>query len=70
MIDPYAIHDEEDRYLIALAKLRGWTVVTHETPAKTKKRPPRSHYIPDVCRAEKVPCIELVELMRREKWSF
>jgi hypothetical protein len=70
MIDPYAIHDEADRYLIALAKLRGWTVVTHETPAKTKKRPPRLHYIPDVCRAEKVPCIELVELMRREKWSF
>src|SRR5580704_12734167 len=34
LIDPYARHDEADRYVIALAKLNGWTVVTHETPAR------------------------------------
>lgn len=70
LIDPYARHDEADRYVIALAKLRGWTVVTHETPARSKKRALRSHFIPDVCRGLGVPCIDLLELMRREKWSF
>jgi len=70
LIDPYAHHDEADRYVIALAKINGWTVVTHETPALSKKRPPRTHYIPDVCRALKVPCIDLLSLMRNEKWAF
>ena len=70
MIDPLAVHDEADRYLVALAKIKGWIVVTHETPARTKRRPPRSHYIPDVCTGERVLCIDLVDMMRREKWSF
>ncbi|HBR17088.1 MAG TPA: hypothetical protein DD725_05705 [Deltaproteobacteria bacterium] len=70
LIDANAYHDEADRYVIALAKNKGFTVVTHETSARSKKRPPRSHYIPDVCAALNIKCIELVELMRREKWSF
>jgi Domain of unknown function (DUF4411) len=70
LIDPYASHDEADRYVIALAKIKGWTVVTHETPARSKKNALRTHFIPDVCWAVGVPCIDLLELMRREKWSF
>lgn len=70
MIDPYARHDEADRYIIAHAKLNGWSVVTHETPAHSKKRAPRSHYIPDVCSALGVPCINFLDLMRQEKWTF
>ncbi len=70
LIDPYARHDEADRYVIALAKLLGWAVVTHETPARTKRNAPRTHYIPDVCSALNVPCIDLLEVMRREKWVF
>lgn len=70
LIDPYARHDEADRYVIAHAKLKGWSVVTHETPARSKKHAPRTHYIPDVCSALGVPCIDLLELMRREKWAF
>jgi Domain of unknown function (DUF4411) len=69
-IDPHARHDEADRYVIAVAKIHNLVVVTHETPASLKRRPPRSHYIPDVCRALSVQCIDLVELMRRENWSF
>lgn len=70
MIDLYARHDEADRYVIALAKLKSWVVVSHETPARTKKNPPRTHYIPDVCSALNIRCIDLLELMRREKWVF
>src|ERR1700688_313057 len=46
LIDPSAIHDEADRYVIALAKIRGLAVVTHETSAAQKRKPPRSQYIP------------------------
>jgi hypothetical protein len=70
LLDPCARHDEADRYVIALAKLHGWAVVTHETPARWKKYAVRTHFIPDVCRGLGVPCIEFLELMRREKWSF
>src|ERR1043166_6734814 len=58
LIDPYARHDEADRYVIALAKLKGWSVVSHETPARSKKYAPRTHYIPDVCSALGIPCID------------
>ena len=70
LIDPYASHDEADRYVIALAKLKNWTVVTHETPARSKKHALRTHFIPDVCRGMGIPCIDLLTLMRQEKWSF
>jgi hypothetical protein len=70
LIDPFARHDEADRYIIALAKLRGFAVVTHETSAQSKRNPPRSHYIPDVCVAEAIRCLNFVDLMREQKWSF
>lgn len=70
LIDPYAVHDEADRYIIALAKLRKLAVVTHETSARAKKRPPRSHYIPDVCAEESIRCLTFVDLMREQKWAF
>lgn len=70
LIDPNASNDEADRWIIALAKVKGYKVVTHETSAAMKRRPPRSHYIPDVCNALSIPCINLVELMREEHWSF
>jgi hypothetical protein len=70
LIDVYATSDEADRYVIALAKMKGWAVVTYETPARSKKYALRTHFIPDVCREIGVQCIDLLELMRREKWSF
>lgn len=70
LIDTGTPFDEADRWVIALARVKGFTVVTHETSVKVKKRPDRKLYIPDVCRSMNIPCIELIELMRREKWSF
>jgi hypothetical protein len=70
LIDSESFHEEADPFLIALAKINKWTVVTHETSAKLKKHPKRSLYIPDVCIKEEIPCITLVEMMRREKWRF
>lgn len=68
--DPKAEYEEADAYVIALARLRDGIVVTQETPAAEKNRPRRTHFIPDVCRELGLPCISLLGLMRREKWSM
>lgn len=70
LIDPKSQYEEADAYVIALAQLRNGIVVTQETTAAEKRKPPRSHYIPDVCRELGVPCISLLGMMRRERWSF
>jgi hypothetical protein len=66
--DPKAEHEEADAYVIALARMRGGIVVTQETPAADKRRPRRTHFIPDVCRELGVPSISILGLMRRERW--
>lgn len=68
--DPKAEYEEADAYVIALARLRGATVVTQETPAAEKRNPKRTHFIPDVCREMGVPCFNLLGLMRREGWKL
>lgn len=68
--DPKAEFEEADAYVIALAKLRNGVVVTQETPAAEKRNPKRTHFIPDVCRELGLPCISLLGLMRRERWTF
>jgi hypothetical protein len=74
LIDNTTPFDEADRWVIALAKIKGFKVVTHETTYAAKKKggqkPPRTLYIPDVCKAMTLPCIEFIELMRAEKWKF
>lgn len=70
LIDNTSPYDEADRWVIALAKLNGWTVVTHETSVKKKKNAPRNLYIPDVCYSLNIPCIEFLEMLRKEKLSF
>lgn len=68
LMDPKGLYESADAYVIALARLRNGVVVSQETSAAEKRRPTREHYIPDVCRDLGVPCINLLGLMRREKW--
>lgn len=70
LIDPKSQYEEADAYVIALAQMGNGIVVTQETAASEKRNPPRSHYIPDVCRELGVPCFSLLGMMRRERWSF
>lgn len=70
LMDPKSPYQSADAYVIALAQLRGGVVVSQETSAAEKRRPPKEHYIPDVCRELGVPCINLLGLMRRERWVF
>jgi hypothetical protein len=68
--DPKAQFDEADAYVIALARIRQGVVVTQETPAAEKRKPARTHYIPDVCRELGITCVSLLGLMRREGWKI
>ena len=70
LMDPKSLHQSADAYVIALAKVKGGTVVSQETSAAEKKSTKRTHYIPDVCRDLGIPCINLLGLMRREHWTF
>ncbi len=70
LADAGSPYESADPWVIALAKVNGWTVVSQETSAHEKRRPARNYYIPDVCRDLGVPCINLLGLMRKEGWTF
>jgi hypothetical protein len=55
-----------DPFVIALAKVRGASVVTSERPSGSLDKPK----IPDVCDAMGVPCLSMMEMMEAEGWSF
>ena len=69
-IDLTAIHDEADRWIVGLAKIKSCAVLSHETRARTKKKPPRSHYVPDVCDELAIKCVDFLQMMRAERWQF
>lgn len=53
-----------DPFVIATAQVKGHIVVTEEGSTGNLKKPK----IPDVCRAEGVECIRLIEMIRTEAW--
>jgi hypothetical protein len=56
---PRHIYIAADPWVIALAIIEGMTVVCSEKPKRDRK-------MPDVCKKEKVPCLNLVEFLRAE----
>lgn len=70
LMDPKSLHASADAYVIALAKVKEGVVVSQETSAQEKRNPKRSHFIPDVCRDMGITCINLLGLIRREKWTL
>ena len=70
LLDPKLPYQSADAYVIALAKLKNGVVVSQETSVNEKHKPKKNYYIPDVCRDLGVSCINLLGLMRREKWKL
>ena len=66
LTDPNAFRTEADPFVIAVAKLRGATVVTAESYKKSPQKP----RIPYVCEMEGIRCIKPLGLMRELKWVF
>jgi hypothetical protein len=82
LVDPNGTKSQGDPWVIATAAKYSYVVVTEEekpilphlrsTPqdiAKTKAHPTRLKS-PDVCRCIGVDCINLIGLMRHERWTF
>lgn len=70
LLDVRSPYQSADAYVIAFAKLQSGIVISQETSAHEKRNPKKTHYIPDVCRDLGVPCINLLGLMRKERWKF
>lgn len=70
LLDVKSPYQSADAYVIAFAKIKSGIVISQETSAHEKRNPKKNHYIPDVCRDLGVPCINLLGLMRKEKWKF
>jgi uncharacterized protein DUF4411 len=58
--------NQADPFVVALAQLRRLTVITEEIGTKGLGRPK----IPDVCKAEGIECLRLVDAFRRLGWKF
>lgn len=55
-----------DPFVIALAKIRGCTVVTNEQLTNSPDRP----HIPDVCKSFNIPTVSLLDLIKEKGWVF
>ena len=66
LIDQRAGRYAADPFVIALAQMRECTVVTGEKPTGTLARP----NIPDVCDSLGVPWMNMLQLIRAERWVF
>jgi len=55
-----------DPWVIALAKAKGFIVVTAEKASGNLAKPK----IPDVCSDLGIPCIEIVDFFRRQGWKW
>lgn len=54
-----------DPFIVALARLRGLVVVTMEHPGSAE-----GPKIPFVCKQLGIRCMNLLEMMRAERWTF
>ena len=58
------INTSADPWVIAFAQVEGWQVVTDEKPTGNINKP----HIPDVCAQLGMPSIDVLQLIRNEKW--
>ncbi len=66
LLDTRKNRSAADPFVIALAQIEGCAVVTGEGLTGSPDRP----NIPDVCSGLGIPCISLLQLIRREGWKF
>lgn len=67
LVDTIKGRSGADPFVIGLARMNGqpWHVLSEENPGKQT-----SPKIPDVCHAEGIRCLRLVELIHEEDWIF
>jgi len=67
LVDTAKGRSAADPFVIGLARMNDpeWTVLSEENPGRLN-----SPKIPDVCKAEGIRCLRLVELIQEENWVF
>jgi len=65
LVDTRKSRSAGDPFVIALAQVHKYSVVTGERPTGVITKP----NIPDVCSALSIPCHNVLELFRREGWK-
>ncbi len=68
-MDSKATRDSADPYLVALAKVRSFVVVTEEEKMALQPNSKKTK-IPNVCDSEKVRCIRMIDMILELGWSF
>lgn len=66
LVDNRRNRSQGDPFVIALARVRGFTVVTGEKASNNPEKP----RIPDVCAAMNVKCINMLGLFREQNWKM
>lgn len=66
LVGPGPTQSYADPFVIALAQLRGFAVVTSEQRTNNRAKPK----IPDVCIALSVPYMNLIEMFRQQGWKI
>ena len=66
LVDFNKTTEDADPFIIAIAKSRGWIVVTREKARDDLNKPK----IPDVCQELKIECMDLFEMCRNEGWNY
>jgi len=67
LVDTDKTVEDADPFLIALAKVYGWTVVTQERPRRSPDAKPK---IPDVCEYFNIRSIDVFGFFRECGWTF
>ena len=64
LVRPGRLRPDADPYVIALAKVNGWTVITEE------KRERGQLKIPNVCEHYEIDCIDICTFVHSQGWCF
>jgi hypothetical protein len=65
-VDVNKTKPDADPFVVALAKVEGWKVISSENPAGTSPR----KRIPDVCAHYGIKCLRLLDFFREKQWRF
>ena len=66
LVDTRRSRSAADPFVIALAKVEEATVITQERATNRSDRP----HIPDVCAAQTIRCIDLLQVIKEQNWIF
>lgn len=66
LVDQRSHRRQADPFVIALAKVKGYKVLTEEKASGSDKKP----NIPDACKGFNISCVNLLKLFEEQKWVF